>query len=237
MSSAVGTAASTTTRLNDRVSASSPVRRLRLVLADDHRLITDSLSRILSLDHDIVGTAGEGLELVAMLRRTPADCLLLDIMLPGRNGLELLPTLRRIQPQLRIVVVTMLADPALVAAALDGGARGYVIKEAPVRELLEAINVVMAGHAFVSPRVPKRSRRVGLKATHLGFHSLTPRQEEIALMMGQGLSSAEIAEHIGVGASTITFHKHKIMRSLGLNTDAALLQYSVLLRYGCGEIH
>lgn len=208
-------------------------RRTRLILADDHVVLLEALRESLAREHEVVATAVGGLPLIEAMRRTPADCVLLDIMMPDRNGIELLPTIRRIQPESKVIMLTMLTDRPIVTAALRAGAHGFLPKYAAVSEVSFGIGEVLRGRVYVSPLVSKANRRLGLAAEHPGLSALTPRQQQILLLMGEGMSGAEIADRLGVGASTITFHKHNIMRQLGTNTDAALLQYSVLLRSGC----
>jgi two-component system response regulator NreC len=157
-----------------------------LILADDHRMIVESLCTTLGREYDISGVANGGDELLALLRRSTADCLLLDLVMPGKNGLELIPGVRNLRPAMKILVVTMLLDRALANTSLFAGASGFVPKDASIAELKLAISEVLAGRCYVSPRVPKSSHRVGLAAHHTGLHLLTPRQEEILLLLGQG---------------------------------------------------
>jgi DNA-binding NarL/FixJ family response regulator len=208
-----------------------------LILADDHRMVIESLQMILGCDYDIIGIAFNGDELLARLRQSAADCLLLDLVMPGRNGLELIPTIRNLTPVMKILVVTMLLDRWLANASLCAGADGFVPKDATLEELKLAINEVLAGRRYVSPRVPKSSHRLGLAAHHLGTQQLTPRQEEILLLLGEGRSETQIAVALHLGVSTITFHKHNLMRVLGIKSESALTQYAVLLRVGAGTAH
>ncbi len=206
--------------------------RPRLILADDHRMVVEGLSTSLAHRHEIAGVAYGGDELLALLRSSPADCLLLDIEMSGHNGLQLIPAIRRLQPRLAILVVTMLVDRGLAAAALNAGASGFVPKDAPVCELELAIAEVIAGRQYVSDRVPKTSHRVGIDARHRGLHRLTPRQQQIVLLLGEGRSGSNIARALHVGPSTITFHKHNIMRILGIDDEPDLVRYAVLVRAG-----
>lgn len=126
----------------------------------------------------------------------------------------------------------MMLDRGLAEAALAAGASGFVPKDAGSSELQEAIEQVLAGLRHLSPRVPKASHCVSLDARHLGLHRLTPRQQEIVLLLGEGRPGAGIARALGLSPSTITFHKRNIMRVHGIDTEAGLLRYAVLVRAG-----
>jgi DNA-binding NarL/FixJ family response regulator len=121
----------------------------------------------------VVGVANTGKDLLTLLGHTNADCLLLDISLPDRNGLDLLPDIRHLQPSLKILVVTMHLDRYLAAACLASGAHGYLPKNASQQELLYALARVLAGHQYVSSLVPKNSQRVGPAARHTATSGLS----------------------------------------------------------------
>jgi DNA-binding NarL/FixJ family response regulator len=204
----------------------------KVILVDDHRMVVEGLARAIEGRAQVIGTAANGDELLALLRWCPADCLLLDVALPGRNGIQLLPDILRIQPELSVIMLTMMDDRALAVAALAAGARGYVPKSAPVGELLDAIATVMEGDTYVSPRLSRATHCVGLDARHAALRCLTPRQEQVMMLIGEGHSCMEIARRLHLRASTVTFHKHNIMRILAIRADHELLRYAVLLREG-----
>jgi DNA-binding NarL/FixJ family response regulator len=201
-----------------------------LILADDHRMFAESLAASLARLYEIRGTAFSASELHVLLEHSKADCLLLDLLLPDANGLELIPRTRAMLPQMKILVVTMLLDRVLADAAFAAGAHGFVPKDASMEELTLAISEVLAGRLYRSPRLPKSSHRVGMRARHAAIMNLTPRQQEIVLMLGEGKSELRIAHTLGLSPSTVTFHKQNILRILGLETSAALTRLAVLVR-------
>jgi DNA-binding NarL/FixJ family response regulator len=203
--------------------------RPRLILADDHRLLVQGLRQMLGRRFDVVGVAYDGEALLDLLRTTTADCLLLDLSLPGRSGLEILPEIRALQPALRILVLTMHVDRILAEASLASGALGFVPKDSGMEELETALTEVLAGRRFLSPRVPKTSHRMGLDAAHLSLSRLTPRQQEILSLLGQGKSSEEIAHHIGLTTSAITWHRAHIRKALGLTSEWELARFAILV--------
>ena len=203
--------------------------RPRLVIADDHRLLVQGLQQMLGRRFEIVGVAYAGDELLELLRRTPADGLVLDLSLPGRSGLDLLPDIRSLQPGLHVLVLTMHVDRILAEAALAAGATGFVPKDSSMDEVETALNEVLAGRRYLSPRIPKFSHRVGLDAIHSSLTRLTPRQQTILRLLGQGKTSAEIGHTLGLSESTITFHRHRIRKILGLTSEWELVRHAILV--------
>ena len=197
----------------------NPVPHTRLIIADDHRVVTEGLRRILEPVHTVVAVVHSGDHVIPLLRTTPADCLLLDVMMPGQNGYTLLPQIRDAQPALKVVVLTMFVDRLLARECLAAGAHAFVPKDADGAELLGAIATVLAGGTYLSPRVPKITHRVGLAARVPGFEPLTPRRQEIVELLGHGLRPAEIADQLGIGRSTVTFHLRVAEETLGLAPD------------------
>jgi DNA-binding NarL/FixJ family response regulator len=208
--------------------------RARLVIADDHRLVVQGLEQLLGKRYDIVGVAYAGDELLKLLQRTPADALLLDLSLPGRSGLDILPDIRALQPDLTVLVLTMHADRVLAEASLAAGALGFVPKDAGMEELQLALTEVLAGRRYVSPRVPKSSHRVGLDALHASLARLTERQQTILRLLGQGLTSAEIGDKLGLSENTITFHRKRIRTILGLTSEWELTRQAILVHLATG---
>lgn len=203
--------------------------RPRLVVADDHRLVVQGLEQMLSRRFEIVGVAYAGDQLLELLRHTLTDGLILDLSLPGRSGLDLLPDIRAVQPMLRILVLTMHVDRMLAEAALAAGATGFVPKDSSMDEVETALKEVLAGRRYLSPRVPKFSHRLGLDAMHASLARLTPRQQTILRQLGQGKTSAEIGRGLGLSESTITFHRHRIRGVLGLSSEWELLRHAILV--------
>ena len=207
----------------------------RLVIADDHRLMVEGLQQLLGRRFDVVGVAYAGDELLELLRRTPADVLILDLSMPGRSGIDLLPDIRRVQPELKILVVTMHVDRILAEAALAAGALGFVPKDSGMDEVELGLREVLAGRRYLSPRVPKHSLRVGLDAIHASLAKLTPRQQTILHLLGEGKTSAEIGALLGLSEATITFHRQRIRKTLGLSSEWALLRHALLVHLAGSE--
>jgi two-component system invasion response regulator UvrY len=204
--------------------------RARLILADDHQILVEGLRTMLARRFEIVGVAHGGDELLALLGQTSADCLLLDLAMPGRSGLELLPEIREKYPRMKVLIVTMHLERILADAAMRAGASGFVPKDSGSEELSEAIREVLAGGTWVSPRVARADPVEPEGAA--GLSALTPRQLEIVRLIGQGKSSAEIGEELGVSVHTITFHRTRIRQTLGIPNEWGLARFALLLQVG-----
>jgi len=210
-------------------------KRDRIVIADDHRMVVQGLEQMLGEQYEIAAVAYAGDELLKVLRVTPADGLLLDLSLPGRNGLDVLPEIREIQPHLKVLVLTMHADRVLAEASLAAGALGFVPKDAGVEELKLGLSQVLAGRRYVSPKVPKSSHRVALDAMHASLAKLTDRQHAILRLLGEGKTSAEIGEELGISENTITFHRRRIRELLGLASEWELTRQAILIHLAAEE--
>jgi DNA-binding NarL/FixJ family response regulator len=215
----------TTPEPSQRLSA-----RPRLMICDDHRLIVEMLVASVIPSYEVVATAFDGEEILGLVRQRAADCLLLDLFLPRHNGLELIPRVREIQPALKILVLTMALDRPTAAAAFAAGANGFVPKDADTDELRRAIREVVAGRRYLSPRVPKNTRRIGLHTLYPALCNPTPRQHRILIRMGDGESESAIARELGVTPACITLHKRNLMRALGLEPGASLREFAFRIR-------
>jgi two-component system NarL family response regulator len=204
--------------------------RLRLVLGDDHHLMVEALRTALSVKYDVVAIGYTAEEIVAAVRTQQPDLLLLDLSLPGRNGLELIPELLAHSSHTRIIVVTMHLDRLIAESSLRKGAHGFVPKDAGLEELDRAIQTVWRGESYISTRVPPSTNRVAMDATHAALAALTPRQHEIIRMVADGLTSTEIAKRLGLSERTVAFHRTNIRAKLGIESDGGLLRYALLLR-------
>ncbi len=210
----------------------NPVRRTGVLICDDHPLMSQGLRALLKPSLVPVGVVNDGREVMNEIERTKPDILLLDLSMPHRNGLELIPEIAKSFPALRILVVTMHVDRALADLAIQGGAHGFIPKEASAEELNGAIDTVLSGKTFISPRVPKRSFRDNSVVQHPGLDRLTPRHLQILKLIGDGKSSAEIGDLLGVSPRTVEFHRASIRKSLGITTEWGLMRFAIMMRVG-----
>ena len=207
-------------------------RRVRILLADDHPLVRSGIRRVLETQprFDIVGEAAEGDEALARLEELAPDVLILDLAMPGSGGLEVLRHARSIRPSIRIVVLTMHDDPEYVQEAIRLGADGYLLKESAATELLAAIDAVLAGQAFHSPRIQAELAellRSNAPRPVRAIDRLTDREREILREIAAGRTTKEVAVRLGIGRRTVETHRANLMRKLGLHSVALLTRFAI----------
>jgi two-component system, NarL family, nitrate/nitrite response regulator NarL len=206
-------------------------RRPRLFLVDDHQLLLEGLKLALQDRFEIVGTANAGAAVVSACHELKPDLVVLDLSLPDRSGLEIIADLRAELPEVKILVVTMHADRVMADASLQTGAHGFLPKDAGIPELIATLTRVLAGERVVSDRIPKfGTTRSTLEDAALGLAQLTPRQRKIVHLIAEGKRSADIAAEIGCSSATVAFHRMGIRKTLGLQSEFALLRYALLVR-------
>lgn len=206
-----------------------PARRWTIVIGDDHHLLVDALRKSLEVRYDVVAVAHTARGILDAVERHHPNLLLLDLSLPERNGLELIPDIRERSARTRIIVVTMMLDRVVAERALDAGAAAFVPKDAGLEELDRAIQAVVHGGTFVSDRVPQLSHKVSLDAAHPALASLSPRQHEIILLITEGITSAEIARRLGLSERTVAWHRTNIREKLGVDTALGLVRFAAML--------
>lgn len=209
--------------------------RPRIFIADDHHMLVEGLRNLLEPHFEVAGFVYSGADVLDALGRVKPDAMLLDLSLPGRSGMDLLPDIRDGFPLIKVLIVTMHVDRVLADAAILAGAHGFVPKDTGADELVVAINEILAGRRYLSPRLPRVSNRVSMGAQHLGFARLTPRQQEIVKLIGAGRTSPEIADALGLSEHTIGFHRSNIRRVLGIEDEWGLIRYAIMVAVSLDE--
>jgi DNA-binding NarL/FixJ family response regulator len=202
----------------------------RLLLADDHAIVMEGLSRLLEADFQIIGTVGDGRALLEAAQRLKPDVIVADLSMPLLNGLEALRQLRRANLRSKVVILSMHADVEFASEALRQGASAYVVKHSASQSLSRAIQQVLEGGTFVSPRIalemwpavsaPSQSAQPA--ATHL-----TQREREVLQLVAEGRTINGIATILKIAARTVVFHKSNLMDKLGLRTTADLTRHAI----------
>jgi DNA-binding NarL/FixJ family response regulator len=206
------------------------IRRAAILIADDHPLVSQGLRAILRPNCDVVGVVQDGRDVIDSVRNKKPDLLLLDLSMPHRNGLDLLPELVKAFPNLKVLIVTMHVDRAMADAAMLAGAHGFIPKEASADELNDAIQQVLQGKRYISPKIPRHTVRDGSAMLDPALDRLTPRHKQILRSIGEGKTSQQIADDLGVSAKTIEFHRASIRRALGITNEVGLLKYALMLQ-------
>ena len=198
----------------------------RILLADDHKIITDSLRTILEPTYEIVGIVEDGYMLVREATKLLPDVLIVDISMPKLNGLEAVRQLRKDGVESKVIFLTMHPDVTYASKALEAGALGYVLKHAAHTELLNAIEHVLLRKKFITERVAKELENVP-HSRRDPIRKLSTRQREVLQLLAEGKIAREVADILCISPRTVEFHKYKIMEELGMSTSAELVQYSI----------
>ncbi|MGH2721556.1 MAG: response regulator [Actinomycetota bacterium] len=205
---------------------------IRLALADDHLVVREGLRAMLEAepDFEVVGQTGNGSEVAALVERVKPDVLVLDLMMPGIGGLDVIRELSRRGAGTRIVVLSMHANEAYVLEALGSGAGAYVLKQSEAGELVRAVHEVASGRRYLSPPLSDRALEAYLRQFESGAPeraTLTPREREVLQLVAEGHTSPEIAERLFISPRTVETHRSNLMRKLGLRTPADVVRYAV----------
>ena len=204
-----------------------------IVLADDHHIVRQGLRALLEAEPDfhLVGETGDGLETVQLVESLHPDVLVLDLMMPGLNGLEVTRQVGKRSPQTRVVILSMHANEAYVLEALRNGAAGYVLKDASVAELAHAVREVTAGRRYLSPPLSERAIEAYVgKATETPldrYETLTTREREVLHLAAEGCSNAEVADRLSISVRTAETHRANMMRKLDLSSQTDLIRYAL----------
>ena len=200
----------------------------RLIIADDHRLVADSFAQTLSACAEVVGVVNSAAELLALLAVVAAEWLLLDHQWGGRTGLDLLPGIRSLARTMKVVALTMYDSPLLAAQYRRAGAAGFFYKGDPTAELLRLVREGPRSDFYLSA-TPRRGAGRAIRSDASRFDRLGVSAREILLLVGQGLTSKEIAARIGRGVDDVAYHRDRIRTLLGISTQAELMRCAVEL--------
>jgi DNA-binding NarL/FixJ family response regulator len=216
----------------------------RILLADDHVLVAEGIQKLLEPEYELVGIVADGRSLVAAAAKLQPDIVVVDISLPLLNGLDASQQLRKNNPNLKIIVLTMHSEPNFVTQAFRVGVSGYVLKQSVGSELIQAIREVVKGRTFVSPMVAQSLVDQAVNPASpsapgevkVGFaQTLSARQREVLQLVAEGKATKEIASILNVSVKTVEFHKTRIMKELRLRTAAELTKYAIAA--GLTSIH
>jgi DNA-binding NarL/FixJ family response regulator len=213
------------------------VKRTRVLLADDHKIVLDGLRSLLEPKFDLVGMVEDGRALVSAVQQLHPDVIVVDISMPLLNGIEAVRQIKKLEPQVKVVFLTMHPDVTYAIRAFEAGASGYVLKHSASSELLTAIQEAIKGRTYVTPMIAGELVQAYKGGTYRqveeGQH-LTLRQREVLQLLVEGRSTKEIANLLNISPRTVEFHKYNLMSKLNLKSVPALIQYA--LKHGITNI-
>jgi DNA-binding NarL/FixJ family response regulator len=203
------------------------VTKPRVLLADDHRIVAEGLKGLLEEEFELAGIVEDGRAMVKAARELNPDVIVADISMPQLNGIDALALLKRDNPKVRVVFLTMHRDVAYARRALAAGALGYVLKHSAPAELVLAVRAALQGRTFIAPDLAAEVFRTAKEQDADPVSALTPRQREILQLLAAGKSAKEIASALGLSARTVEDHKYRLMESLGIENNAELIRFAV----------
>jgi DNA-binding NarL/FixJ family response regulator len=205
-------------------------RPVRIVLVEDQPLVRAGVRKVLEaeLEFEVVGEAGDGEEMMKLLRSRIADLVVLDLNMPKRDGFEAMRDLQALDPPVKVLVLSLHDDPLYVGRAVREGAHGYLLKDSAVDDLPTAVRTVMAGGPFFSSRAQAALTDAMRKGGHMSpLELLTARELEVLKRVAAGLSSKEIGAALNISARTIESHRASLMRKLDLHSVAELTRFAL----------
>ena len=204
------------------------MNRIKVLIADDHRIVADGLRNILESEYDLVGIAENGRALVDLAIKLEPDVIVADISMPSLNGLDAMELLQKQNSRAKFIFLTMHKDVTYAAKAIRQGAVGYVLKHSASEELLRALQLVLGGGKFISPEIADGLQNADQQLRDLEEHKmLTTRQREVLQLFAEGKSAKEVAATLGISARTAENHKARIMTQLRLRSTSELVQYAI----------
>jgi DNA-binding NarL/FixJ family response regulator len=238
MIASVGSSVCVETRSTSRADpdAARPRRRhdvamaLRILVVDDHAVVRAGLKLLLSREEEleVVGEAGDGDEAVTRALQLEPDVALMDVVMPGRSGIETAGELRESLPAAKVLMLSMQDDPSYVREAFAAGASGYVLKEAADTELVAAVREVAAGRRYLHPALGARLAAADARARAVASSDpLSDREREVLQLLALGHTNQEIAKRLFISVRTAETHRAHIMQKLRLTTRAELVRYAI----------
>jgi DNA-binding NarL/FixJ family response regulator len=204
---------------------------IRILIADDHAILRAGLKHLLSEATDIVvaGEAGNGNDALALARSTPCDTMVLDMTMPGRNGIELIRQLKAELPRMPILILSMYKEDIYAVRALRAGASGYLCKDNAEAQLEPAIRKVAAGGLYINQAVAEKlaMEMQGGGAAALPHTQLSDREYQVFRDIAAGLGVTEIGQRLNLSVKTVSTHKARIMQKMGFANTAELIQYAL----------
>jgi DNA-binding NarL/FixJ family response regulator len=206
------------------------MKRPSVMLVDDHKIMSEGLKSLLTDDFELVAVVEDGRAMIEAAKQFHPDVIVSDITMPGLNGLDALVQIKKDDPHVKVVFLSMHHDVAFARRALEAGALGYVLKHSAAAELVMAIRAALNGQTFITPALAGevlQSIRFEPGKNVDPVARLTPRQREILQLFAEGSSAKEVAGALGISSRTVEFHKYQMMESLRIANSAELVHFAI----------
>lgn len=201
---------------------------IRVLLADDHALVRQGLRTLLEREgFQVVGEASDGNEVVRLAATANPDVAILDISMPLLNGVDAGRELKRLSPNIKVILLTRHDEPQYVTEALRAGVKGYILKSQAVTDLVEAIQQVSRGRVYLSPNISRAVVEAFLSKSEPAADPLTARERQVLQMVGEGKSTKDVARLLGISTKTAESHRARLMRKLDIHETASLVRYAI----------
>jgi len=203
--------------------------KIKILLADDHRIVVEGLRSLLEPTYEILAIAENGYDMIDFAKELKPDVIVVDISMPLLNGIDAVRQIRSAGIQAKIIFLTMHSEAYYARRALDAGASGYVLKHSASTELLFAIRQALAGRHYVSPTIAAKiaDTQVPDEVSLNALDELTARQREVLQLLAEGHSAKEISAILSISSRTVEYHKYHLMELLGFRKTAELIQFAV----------
>lgn len=205
------------------------MKRPRILLADDHKLMAEALQHLLQTDFDVVGTVSDGRALIKAAAELKPELVVVDIGMPLLNGLDAADQLKALHPEIKVIFLTQNREPRYAVEAFRRKASGYLLKDSAASELTTAIREVLQGRSYISPLIASEmvNQALNPETGDPGLRELSPREREVLQLLAEGKSMKEVAAVLEISPRTVEFHKYRVMELLGVKTNAELVQYAI----------
>jgi DNA-binding NarL/FixJ family response regulator len=204
-----------------------------IILADDHPIIRRGLRGLLDTEADlsVIAEVGDGQSAIDAIANQQPDVLVIDISMPGLNGLDATRMITKQFPKTKVIILSMHTNESFVLKAIRNGAVGYVLKESSAEELVEAIHMVMSGELYFSPPISQRALSMYVEKAKASiqdpYESLTDRERQVLQLSAEGATCGEIAEKLFLSNRTVEMHRANLMSKLGLRNQSELIRYAI----------
>ncbi len=204
-------------------------KKIKLIIADDHKMVLEGLASSLEGfdDIELAGTVDNGRDAILMAHKIKPDAIVMDIQMPGLNGIEAARKLRKELPEIKIMAISMHADKRMVKNMLKAGAHGFILKECAVKELAHGIRMMMNGETYICSRMVKLMLDQMIQGEEEEISFLSPRERELLQLITEGGNTKDIATHMAISTKTVVTHRRRLMAKLEITSIAELTKYAI----------